>query len=63
MGGGDGRVEPLSRACAVTPAAVWPAADHVRAVDDEHTHAVTPGEPNGEPRNPLGFDGMASPYG
>jgi len=31
---GDRLVEPLRRACAVTPPAGRPAADHIRAVDD-----------------------------
>jgi len=41
---GDRLVEPLRRACAVTPPAVRLAADHVRAVDDEHAHAASLGE-------------------
>lgn len=46
IGRGDRLVEPLSRACAVMPPAGRSAADHVRAVDDEHAHAASLGEPS-----------------
>ena len=42
---GDRLVEPLRRACAVTPPAGRPAADHIRTVDDQHTHAARLAEP------------------
>jgi hypothetical protein len=47
---GDRLVEPLSRACAVTPPAGRSAADDVRAVDDEHAHTASLGEPCTRPR-------------